>query len=128
MRYSRDWNRKNSFNSARILDLFTEFRCLTNGQQTLCGNGLLGALAHCGLGGLQAVEKDEMQQLAIRGGPFSDQERSDLADYCESDVVALDQLLAAMLPNIDMPRALLQDSWYSSSGSESATTPPPAWM
>ena len=30
---------------ARILDLFTEFRCRTNGLQLPAGSGLLGALA-----------------------------------------------------------------------------------
>ena len=34
---------------ARVLDLFTEFRCLTNGGATVAGNGLLGALAYFGL-------------------------------------------------------------------------------
>src|SRR6266567_5243125 len=32
-----------------VLDLFTEFRCLTNGFNPVGGNGLLGALAHFGL-------------------------------------------------------------------------------
>jgi len=98
---------------ARILDLFTEFRCLTNGQQTLCGNSLLGALTYFGLGGMQAAEKDGMRQLAIRGGPFTAQERADLLDYCESDVVALDQLLTAMLPTIDVARALLRGRYMA---------------
>src|SRR3990172_904497 len=35
---------------ARVLDLFAEFRCLTNGLSVPCGNGLLGALAYYGLG------------------------------------------------------------------------------
>src|SRR5262249_18508715 len=55
----------------RILDLFTEFRCLTNGLPTAGGNSLLGALAHCGLDGLAAVEKEKYRQLAMRGGPFT---------------------------------------------------------
>ena len=33
----------------RLLDLFTEFRCLTNGTPPPCGNGLIGALAYFGL-------------------------------------------------------------------------------
>jgi len=32
-----------------ILDLFTEFRCLTNGAKIPCGNSLIGACAYYGL-------------------------------------------------------------------------------
>src|SRR5262249_1666724 len=37
---------------ARVLDLFTEFRCHTSGREVPCGNGLLGALAYYGIDGL----------------------------------------------------------------------------
>jgi DNA polymerase family A len=92
----------------RVLDLFTEFRNRTNGIPTTNGAGLLGALAHYGLDSIGAVEKDEMRDLILRGGPWSDAERSAIVDYCESDVAALARLLPAMLPHIDLPRALLR--------------------
>ncbi|MDA1054533.1 MAG: DNA polymerase [Planctomycetota bacterium] len=98
---------------ARVLDLFTEFRCLTNGLGTTCGNGLLGALAHFGLGAIDAAEKTEMRDLAIRGGPFTSTEQQALIDYCESDVVALSKLLPAILPSIDLPRALLRGRYMA---------------
>jgi hypothetical protein len=41
-----------------------------------------------------------MQQLALRGGPFTDEERNALLAYCESDVRALENLLPRMLPEI----------------------------
>jgi len=97
----------------RILDLFTEFRCLTNGLPVACGNGLLGALAHFGLDALAGSEKDSMRDLAIRGGPFADDERQALTDYCESDVVALAKLLPAMVPQLDLPRALLRGRYMA---------------
>ena len=84
---------------ARILDLFTEFRCLTNGLSVPCGNGLLGALAYYGLGGIAAAEKADMRDLAIRGGPFTPAEREALLDYCQTDVDSLGRLLPAMLPD-----------------------------
>src|SRR5947209_6107193 len=59
----------------RVLDLYAEFRCLTNGRPTPCGNGLLGALAFCGLDGLAAAEKEGFRQLALRGGPYTQGER-----------------------------------------------------
>jgi hypothetical protein len=92
----------------RVLDLFTEFRTHTNGIPTVSGAGLLGALAHYGLDSIGTVEKDEMRDLILRGGPWSDAERAAILDYCESDVAALARLLPAMLPHIDPPRALLR--------------------
>jgi hypothetical protein len=91
-----------------ILDLYAEFRCLTSGLPVPCGKGLLGALAYHGLDGLAAAEKDNMRQLALRGGPFTAGEQETLLDYCQSDVDALARLLPAMLPKIDLPRALLR--------------------
>ena len=49
-----------------------------------------------------------MRELVLRGGPWSDAEREAILDYCESDVEALARLLPAMLPRIDLPRALLR--------------------
>ncbi|MGA9890863.1 MAG: hypothetical protein WBQ55_00500, partial [Xanthobacteraceae bacterium] len=92
----------------RVLDLFTEFRNHTNGVSTETGNSLLGALAFHGLDGIGAVEKNEMRALILRGGPWSDAEWVAILDYCETDVEALARLLAAMLPNIDLSRALLR--------------------
>ena len=97
----------------RILDLFTEFRCITNGLQTVSGNGLLGAMAHYGLGAIDAAEKTDMRDLAIRGGPFTDDEQSALLSYCETDVVALSKLLPAMVGQIDLPRALFRGRYMA---------------
>ena len=97
----------------RVLDLFTEFRNRTNGVPTGNGAGLLGALAYHGLDGIGAVEKDEMRALVLRGGPWSDLERAAILDYCESDVAALARLLPAMLPKIDLPRALLRGRYMA---------------
>lgn len=91
---------------ACVLDLFTEFRNLTNGLPTLCGGGLLGALAHFGLSSIDAAEKETMRELALRGGDYTAEERQALLGYCESDVAALARLLPVMLPKIDLSRAL----------------------
>jgi hypothetical protein len=97
----------------RILDLFTEFRCLTNGQPTPCGSGLLGALNYFGLDALDAAEKESMRQLALRGGPYTDDEKLALLDYCQCDVDSLARLLQRMLPHIDRPRALLRGRYMA---------------
>ena len=57
----------------RILDLFTEFRCRTNGLTTPAGAGLVGALAYYGLDSMAASEKDAMRALVLCGGPWSEQ-------------------------------------------------------
>lgn len=98
---------------ARILDLYAEFRNLTNGRRLPCGNGLRGALTYFGLDGLDAGEKDSLRELALRGGPYTTQEQQALLDYCESDVLALTKLLVAMLPHIDLPRALLRGRYMA---------------
>src|SRR5215471_15287419 len=92
----------------RILDLFTEFRNLTNGLPTPSGSGLVGALVYHGLPAIDADEKNDMRQLVMRGGPWSVSERQAILDYCESDVAGLAHLLPAMLPKIDLPRALFR--------------------
>ena len=93
---------------SRVLDLCVEFKCLTSGLHMACGRTLLGALAAYGLPGLASSTKDDMHRLAIRGGPFSAAEREELQAYCVTDVDALERLLPAMLPQIDLPRALLR--------------------
>ena len=48
-----------------VLDLFTEFRWLTNGSQVAHGNGLLGALLHYGLPSIGGEQKDAMRDLIL---------------------------------------------------------------
>jgi hypothetical protein len=102
---------------ARILDLYVEFRNSTNLlQQKGCKpveSGLLGALSAHGLDTIGAIEKDEMRALVLRGGPWLSEERAAILDYCESDVAALARLLPAMLPRIDLPRALLRGRYMA---------------
>src|SRR5262245_41697375 len=95
---------------ARILDLYVEFRNATNlllekGHKPI-ESGLLGALNAYGLDAIGADEKQEMRDLVLRGGPWSSGERGAILDYCQSDVDALARLLPAMLPALDLPRAL----------------------
>jgi hypothetical protein len=93
---------------ACVLDLYSEFRNLTNGLDTPAGKSLLGALAWFGLDLMDAIEKDCMRQLAMRGGPWSAEEREALLRYCQGDVTALRKLFARMLPKLDIGRAVLR--------------------
>jgi DNA polymerase I len=98
---------------ANILDLFTEFRDLRNGVSTPDGFGLVGALKYFGLDTIGAQEKNELRALILAGGPWSADERVAILDYCATDIVALERLLPAMLPRIDLPRALLRGRYMA---------------
>jgi DNA polymerase I len=109
---------------AHVLDLFTEFRDLTNGLQTPAGAGLIGALTNFGLDTIGSQEKDELRSLILRGGPWSEQERTAILDYCATDIVALERLLPAMLPKIDLPRALLRGRYMAAAAAMEHTGVP----
>jgi DNA polymerase I len=91
-----------------ILDLFVEFRNLTNGIFLPEGKSLLGALKYFGLHAIDDVHKEEMRDLALRGGDYSERERAALLTYCQSDVDSLVPLYESMKNYIDLPRALLR--------------------
>lgn len=113
----------------RVLDLWAEFRVSLNGSRPSAGWGLLGCLSYHGLDSMAATEKQEMRELAIRGGPFTDDEMAALLDYCQSDVDALDRLLPIMAPKIDAPRALLRGRYMAAvARMESAGVPIDAEM
>lgn len=90
-----------------VLDLYTEFRCLTNGKPVK-GRSLVDALVYFGLSSTIPIEKKEMRELAMRGGVYSEKEMYDLIQYCKSDVTALIHLLTKMAPIIDLNFALLR--------------------
>src|SRR5207244_9998665 len=54
-----------------------------------------------------------MRLLALRGGAYTEAEQAALLDYCQSDVDALARLLPMMLPEIDLPRALLRGRYMA---------------
>ncbi len=94
------------------LDLFVEHKNSLNGLPTTgdLGFGLLGALAYYQLPGIDDVEKKEMRDLVMTGGPWCDDQRTAILDYCQTDVDALARLLPLMSPKIDIDRALIRGS------------------
>jgi hypothetical protein len=94
-----------------VLDLFAEFRCLSNGSTPPHGSGLIGALLHFGIRSIDAEEKNYMRDLILSRGPWSREECKQILDYCESDVTALIKLLPVMMELIDHPRALLRGEY-----------------
>ena len=84
----------------RILDLYTEFRNITNGISLPAGRGLLSALSHHGISSITADQKHEERALVMGGGPWSTAEQFRILDYCQTDVDPMGALLERMLPDI----------------------------
>lgn len=96
---------------ARVFDTLVEFRNLTNtalpkayrkpnGEPGREPSSLLDALKYFGINdvhGYTPAEKDAMRDIAIRGGPFTKQEKHDLLNYCEADTECLAPLLERLL-------------------------------
>ena len=98
----------------RLLDLRIEQLWATNnlqGKRSVVS--LLSTLAHYGLDGIGSYEKETFRNLAIRGGPYTSEEREGLLNYCQGDVAALERLLPKMLPRIDLPRALIRGRYMA---------------
>ena len=99
-----------------IIDLFAEHRVQTNGPHLPLGNSLVGALVRRGLPHIDAAAKEALRTKIINQTSWSPQERIEILNYCESDVEALSALLTAMLPDIDVPRALLRGRYTKAVG------------
>jgi DNA polymerase-1 len=97
----------------RTLDLYVEFRARTNGLPKPAGNNLLGALTYFGLAHVAAAEKHELQQAIGDGSWRGRYTPEEIIAYCEGDVTAVDELLPAMAPGIDLPRALLRGRYMA---------------
>ena len=91
-----------------IVDLFVEFRCLTNGLSLPAGRNLLGALTYFGLTGISYLEKEAMRELAVRGSPFSNADSKALIDYCQTDVDALEALIQPIFEHLSLGQSLLR--------------------
>ena len=100
---------------ANVLDLSPAFRNLTNGRFTPEGKGLLGALRYFQLDAISVKQKDAMHKRMMQGRPFTPAEREQILAYCESDVGALERLLARLLPEIDLGVALYHGEFAAAS-------------
>jgi DNA polymerase-1 len=105
----------------RILDLFTEFRDMTNGRLMIDEKGkwvfqkasILDALEYFGLGHIGMAEKTDMRSKFIAGNfdRWTPEERAEGLDYCESDVIALAALLPKTLPDLNLGHALIRGNY-----------------
>jgi len=95
-------------NPLYIVDLFAEFRCLTNGAKIPSGNSLIGACNYYGLSSSDATYKDSMRDRILKGPPYTKHEKHDILKYCQKDVEMTATLFSRMRSSIDLPYALLR--------------------
>ena len=80
------------------IDLFAEFRVVSNGKELPRGRSILGAAAYFDVPSMSAETKETMRELIMGEGPWTPQDRADILDYCAEDVALLRPLLIAMAP------------------------------
>lgn len=86
---------------ARCLDLFAEFRRISNGaSEERRMPSLLAVAAHLGITTTDADHKGAMRELILSGGPWSDAERRDILDYCAADVRMTAEVFQALRPHL----------------------------
>jgi DNA polymerase-1 len=90
-----------------VVDTFAETRALRNGLPD-GKSGLLAAASRYGIATISTAAKDAGRQLAMRGGPWTEEERVSLIAYCETDVTTNAELFRRMLPEILAPKFGLQ--------------------
>jgi DNA polymerase I len=102
----------------RVLDLFCEFRCLTNGRRAPGEkDSLISLLTYFSIDAINALDKREMIDLILANGPELESRRTEVLDYCQGDVDALGRVLPAILPFVDLPRALLRGRYMANGAS-----------
>jgi DNA polymerase I len=100
----------------RVIDTYVEGRQLTNGEPGRKGPkedkregrrrgcGLTDLAWRYGVTAMTETLKDSNRKLAMRGGPWSDEERTQMLDYCMDDVTTTAKVFEAMVPEIIAPR------------------------
>jgi DNA polymerase-1 len=98
-----------------VIDLFAERMLLTNGAKDARGKrhvpSLLSSLEAYSIDAMSAAEKMEMRDLILRGGPFSPEEQTQILTYCMEDTLNTRKLFDAMLPTLDIARAIQRGSY-----------------
>src|SRR5262245_36605336 len=88
---------------SNTIDLFFEFRRLTNSVDKTMqkASSLLAACAHFHISHVSEERKEKMRKLASRGGPWIQQEKNLLLEYCQTDVIPLAALLEKLAGNLN---------------------------
>jgi hypothetical protein len=99
---------------ANLVDLFAEHRVQTNGLPGV-GNSLIAACEYRGVPSIPSSDhKDKMRELILAGGPYSENNRQSILEYCAEDVRLTKDLFLKMQRAIDWPRALFRGMYQES--------------
>ncbi len=96
-----------------IIDFCVEWRNMRNGLQHYARNRLIDALEHFHIPAMSHIEKTEMRDLILSGGPWNADQQQAILVYCESDVIALEKLYPHIIPKVDLPQALLRGAFMA---------------
>jgi hypothetical protein len=96
------------------LPTIVEQKLYQKDEQKVGRNSLLGATIQFGLDTVGVSEKREILDLILRGEPWAPAEKMMIVNYCQGHVAGLDRLLSAMLPHLDIPRALYRGRYMAS--------------
>lgn len=106
-----------------ILDLYAEF-CAEKAGKTAQWKRLLDACQCYGIATIADEEKKDMQDLCIRGGPYTEGEKAAILEYCQSDVDVTAELLLKMWPTVNFKNALWRgDYGWAAAATERAGIP-----
>jgi hypothetical protein len=95
-----------------ICDLYVEYSNLRNGG--VGGRSLLdAALAFRLVDAMSADDKDRHRQRILQGGPWSQDERREILDYCDADVRLTADLFHAMQSRLSVGHALLRGQFMA---------------
>lgn len=102
-----------------LLDLYAEFRWLTNGRPMVFGGSdkaklekhkysMLAAAFILGVPAMNTTRKEAMRDLAITRWEFTPEEQAEMLRYNGDDVEITEGILRRVAPLLDWPRALLR--------------------
>ena len=90
------------------IDTYIEERILAGGRKPQERYGLLACCRRRGIPVMEDYQKKEMRALCMRVGPYSEEEKQRILDYCEEDVKANTSLFEAIRTSLNVPQSLLR--------------------
>jgi DNA polymerase-1 len=100
---------------SRIIDLYPEYRLITNGAAgytTKARYGLIAAAEAFGVVAMDVNYKTDMRDLIMEGGPWTADQQNGILEYCATDVVITAKLFAQMWPKIATDQLALSQALF----------------
>lgn len=99
-----------------LLDLFPEFRSMTNGlklpfKTPKDGTSLINVCNFLSIPTPGVDYKNTMREEILKGGPYSEKRQTNILDYCQTDVDMTSNLFFKLKPKITLKTALLHGKY-----------------